>query len=72
MFGPQGPLLYVTITQLNDSGDPTGVGSVRRYNPSEMFRDIVPPNTNLKVPTLFTFGGTNPTTLVYEIPENEQ
>jgi hypothetical protein len=35
-------------------------------------RRSVPPNTNLKVPTLFTFGGTNPTTLVYEIPENEQ
>jgi hypothetical protein len=67
LFGPQGPLLYVTIAQAADSGDPIGVGSVRRYNAaSGMFRDIVPPNTNLNVPTLFTFGGTNPTTLVYE------
>jgi hypothetical protein len=67
LFGPQGPLLYVTIAQLNDSGAQTGVGSVRRYNVgSGIFSNIVPPNTNLKLPTLFTFGGTNPTTLVYE------
>jgi hypothetical protein len=25
-----------------------------------------PPNTKLKLPTLFTSGGTNPATLVYE------
>jgi hypothetical protein len=66
LFGPQG-LLYVTITQLTDSGDPTGVGSVRRYNvASKLFKDMVPPNTKLQLPTLFTFGGTNPATLVYE------
>jgi hypothetical protein len=67
LFGPQGPLLYVTITQVDNSGNATGVGSVRRYNvPSGMFRNIVPPNTNLALPTLFTFGGTNPATLAYE------
>jgi hypothetical protein len=66
LFGPQG-LLYVTITQLTDSGDPTGVGSVRRYNvASKLFKDMVPPNTKLQLPTLFTFGATNPATLVYE------
>jgi hypothetical protein len=66
LFGPQG-LLYVTIDQLNGSSDPTGVGSVRRYNvASKLFKDLVPPNTKLQLPTLFTFGGTNPATLVYE------
>ena len=65
LFGPQG-LLYVTIAQLNSSGMPTGVGSVRRYNvASKQYRDIVPPNTNLGLPTLFTFGGTDPATLAY-------
>jgi hypothetical protein len=66
LFGPQG-LLYVTIAQLNPlSGTATGVGSVRRYNvASKQYRDIVPPNTNLALPTLFTFGGTDPATLAY-------
>ena len=66
LFGPQG-LLYVTIAQLNSSGDATGIGSLRRYNvASKLFRDMVPPNTKLQLPSLFTFGGTNPATLVYE------
>jgi hypothetical protein len=66
LFGPQG-LLYVTIEQLNSSGVATGVGSVRRYNvASKQYHDMVPPNTNLALPTLFTFGGTNPATLAYE------
>jgi hypothetical protein len=66
LFGPQG-LLYVTIDQLKDSGAATGIGSVRRYNvASRLFHDLVPPNTKLQLPTLFTFGGTNPTTLAYE------
>jgi hypothetical protein len=66
LFGPQG-LLYVTIDQLKETGPATGVGSVRRYNvASKQFHDMVPPNTKLQLPTLFTFGGTNPATLVYE------
>jgi DNA-binding beta-propeller fold protein YncE len=66
LFGPQG-LLYVTIAQLDDSGTATGVGSVRRYNvASKLFHDMVPPNTTLQLPTLFTLGGTNSATLVYE------
>jgi len=66
LFGPQG-LLYAPIAQLNDSGDATGVGSVRRYNvASKQFHDMVPPNTRLRLPSLFTFGGTNPATLLYE------
>jgi hypothetical protein len=66
LFGPQG-LLYVTITQLDASGMATGVGSVRRYNvASKQYHDLVPPQTYLALPTLFTFGGTNPATLTYE------
>jgi WD40 repeat protein len=66
LFGPQG-LLYVTIVQLNSIGVATGVGSVRRYNvASKQYHDMVPPNTNLALPTLFTFDGTNPATLAYE------
>jgi DNA-binding beta-propeller fold protein YncE len=66
LFGPQG-LLYVTIAQITDSLEATGVGSVRRYNvASKQFHDMVPPNTKLQLPTLFTFGDTNPATLVYE------
>jgi hypothetical protein len=66
LFGPQGQL-YVTIAQLNDLGFATGVGSVRRYNvASKLFHDMVQPNTKLQLPTLFTFGGTNPATLAYE------
>jgi len=57
----------VTIAQLKDSGEATGVGSVRRYNvASKLFHDMVSSNTALRVPTLFTFGGTNPATLIYE------
>jgi hypothetical protein len=66
LFGPQG-LLYVTIAQLTDQGDATGVGSVRRYNvASKLFHDMVPPNTKLKLPSLFTFAGTNSATLIYQ------
>ena len=63
LFGPEG-LLYVTIAQLDGSGNPQGVGSVRRYDvSSKQFQIIVPPNTTLKLPTLFTFDSTNPATL---------
>ena len=66
LFGPQG-LLYVTIAQLDDRDIPTGVGSMRRYNvATKLFHDVVPSNTKLRLPSLFTFGGTNPATLVYE------
>jgi hypothetical protein len=66
LFGPQG-LLYVTIAQLDSSGTATGVGSVRRYNvASKQYHDLVPPQAYLALPTLFTFGGTNPATLAYE------
>jgi hypothetical protein len=65
LFGPQG-LLYVTIDQLKDSGTATGIGSAHRYNlASKLFHDMVPSNTKLQLPTLFTFGGTNPATLLY-------
>jgi hypothetical protein len=67
LFGPQS-LLYVTLDQLKDSGAATGIGSVRRYNvASKQFHDIVPPNTKLQLPTLFTFGGTNPATRLHGI-----
>jgi DNA-binding beta-propeller fold protein YncE len=63
LFGPEG-LLYVTITQLDGSGNPKGVGSVRRYDvASKQFQVIVPSNTTLELPTLLTFGSTNPATL---------
>ena len=66
LFGPN-DLLYVTIAQLDASGAPTGVGSVRRYDvTTKQFEVIVEPNTTLKLPTLLTFGSTNPATLVYE------
>jgi hypothetical protein len=66
LFGPS-DLLYVTIAQLDASGTPTGVGSIRRYDvTTRQFQVIVQPNTTLKLPALFTFGSTNPATLVYE------
>jgi hypothetical protein len=65
LFGPRG-LLYVTITQLDSTGMATGVGSLRRYNvATKSYNDLVPPNTYLSLPTLLTFGGTNPATLAY-------
>jgi len=33
---------------------------------SKLFHDMVSSSTTLRVPTLFTFGGTNPATLIYE------
>jgi hypothetical protein len=66
LFGPGG-LLYVTIAQLDALGNATGVGSVRRYDVrSKQFQVIVPTNTTLKLPTLLTFGSTNPETLAYQ------
>ena len=65
LFGPNG-LLYVTIAQLDASGNATGVGSIRKYDVAKkQFQVIVQPNTTLKLPTLLTFGSTNPATLVY-------
>jgi hypothetical protein len=65
LFGPNG-LLYVTIAQLDASGNATGVGSIRQYDvATKQFRVIVQPNTTLKLPTLLTFGSTNPATLAY-------
>jgi hypothetical protein len=64
LFGPDG--LYLTIAQTDASGIATGVGSIRKYNvTNKQFQVIVQPNTTLKLPTLFTFGSTNPTTLAY-------
>jgi hypothetical protein len=65
LFGPAG-LLYLTIAQLHSDGSPTGIGSVRRYNVStKQFQVIVAPKTTLQLPTLLTFGSTDPATLVY-------
>jgi hypothetical protein len=65
LFGPNG-LLYLTIAQVDASGVATGVGSIRKYDvTNKQFQVIVQPNTTLNLPTLFTFGSTNPATLTY-------
>jgi hypothetical protein len=71
LFGPRG-LLYATLLGLTSSGpaagNADGVGALRVYEvATKQFRTIVPPGSQLlRGPTLFTFGKTNPATLVYE------
>jgi hypothetical protein len=71
LFGPRG-LLYATLLGLTSSGpnagSADGIGALRVYEvATKQFRTIVPPGSQLlRGPTLFTFGKTNPATLVYE------
>lgn len=71
VFGPE-DRLYATITGLDNLGNFTLVGSLRAYDVrTKQFRTIVPPGppmgpSTFVLPSLLTFGKTNPATLVYE------
>ena len=71
LFGPE-DRLYATVVGLDTSGNFNFVGSLRSYDVrTKQFRTIVRPGTpaangGLSLPSLLTFGKTNPATLVYE------
>jgi hypothetical protein len=71
LFGPE-DRLYATVVGLDNSGNFNFVGSLRAYDiRTKQFRTIVRPGTpaangGLSLPSLLTFGKTNPATLVYE------